>query len=120
MRFEYAQTFQQAADVIGNDIHRSGCYAQVAYRPYDAENRFLSKTEFVGRFSSARFGGIDPATVDAGALVDAPVDRNQYTLGVNYWIQHAMVWKFAYEINQELHGLDLHDNVLMSQFVWAF
>ena len=124
IRSEYAHNFQQAADIpgVGQNIHRDGVYSQVAYRPYDAANSFLSKTEFVYRFSATRFQGLDPAAVAAALpnTVDAPVDRNQHTIGVNYWFHHAMVLKFAYEINQELHGLNFRDNTFMSQFVWAF
>jgi hypothetical protein len=120
LRFEGAHMFQEAADVLGNNIHRSGCYAQAAYRPYDFTCTWLSKTEVVFRFSEARFLGIDPATVNTAALVDAPLDRNQYTVGINYWFHHAMVVKFAYEINQELGGINLHDNQFLTQFVWAF
>ena len=122
VRFEYANAFQQADAAIGQNISRSGLYAQVAYRPYEAANRFLSKTEFVYRYSMERFQGIDPTALDVTAFatpVDVPVDRDQHTIGVNYWFYHAMVLKFAYEINQE-RGLNLHDNLFMSQYVWAF
>ncbi len=122
VRFESAHNFQQAVDIIGRNIEREGMYTQLAYRPYDAANRFLAKTEFVYRFSTARFHGLDPAAVAAALpnTVDAPVDRNQHTIGINYWFYHAMVWKFAYEINEELHGLNFRDDMFLSQFVWAF
>ncbi len=41
--------------------------------------------------------------------MDAPVDRNQYTIGINYYFYAATILKFAYEINSELHQT-LHDN----------
>jgi len=65
VRFEYAHNFQEAADIIGQNIQRDGMYTQVAYRPYDADSRLVSKTEFVYRFSAARFHGLDPAAVAA-------------------------------------------------------
>jgi hypothetical protein len=51
--------------------------------------------------------------------MDAPVDRNQYTIGVNYYPYPATIFKIAYEINQELHK-DLKANVLFMQFATNF
>jgi hypothetical protein len=53
-------------------------------------------------------------------LVGVPVDRNQYTFGINYYFYPSMVLKFAYEINRELGGERLSDNVFLAQFAWAF
>src|SRR5262249_48665020 len=36
-RFEFADVYQQAASYIGNNIRRTGLYAQLAYRPRDCE-----------------------------------------------------------------------------------
>ena len=51
--------------------------------------------------------------------MDAPLDRNQYTLGVNYYLYASTVLKIAYEFNDELHRT-LKDNVFMMQFVTNF
>ena len=51
--------------------------------------------------------------------MDAPVDRNQYTIGLNYYLFPVTIFKFAYEINQELHR-DLKDNVFFMQFATNF
>ena len=58
-----------------------GMYAQLAYRDYQNKNPVLASIEVVGRFSLARFSGIDPAQIDLTAFAPgtAPVDRNQYT-----------------------------------------
>ena len=123
VRFEYAKMFQEADAFLGHNIDRRGLYTQVAYRPYDSPNRFLANTEFVFRFSEARFRGIDPAELDLTAFdtpVDAPIDRNQYTVGINYWFYPSLALKFAYEVNQETGPLDLNDNDFLCQLVWGF
>jgi hypothetical protein len=51
--------------------------------------------------------------------MNAPVDGNQYTIGVNYYFYASTVLKFAYEINTNLH-VNLHDNVFMAQFATNF
>jgi hypothetical protein len=51
--------------------------------------------------------------------VAAPVDRNQYTIGVNYYLYASSVFKIAYEINSELNK-SLRDNVFMLQFATNF
>ena len=109
--------------VIDQNIHRRGLYAQVAYRPNEAENRILRNLEIVYRYSMARFEGIDPNQLDPSAFagpVDVPVDRDQHTMGLNYYFYPAVVLKFAYEINTEIGPLKLNDNLFMAQFVWGF
>jgi hypothetical protein len=140
VRFEYADTFQRfplqppaAADQgdqaaegppppTNQHIRRRGFYAQVAYRPNDSSNFFLRNLEGVFRYSQARFHGIDPTTLDLTRFdspVAAPVDRDQYTFGVNYYFYSSLVMKVAYEINHE-RGTDLKDNVLLVQLAWGF
>ena len=48
-----------------------------------------------------------------------PVNRNQYTFGLNYYFYPSMRVMFAYEINQEPH-LNLQDDVFMARAIWAF
>jgi hypothetical protein len=122
-RFEYADLYQQAASFIGNNIRRRGLYAQIAYRPYHASHELLQKTEIVFRYSMARFHGIDPTLLDLGAFgspLDVPVDRNQYTIGLNYYFYPSMALRLAYEINRELGPVQLNDNAFLAQLVWAF
>jgi hypothetical protein len=124
LRFEYCQNNQEAETFIGNNIVRTGMYAQVAYRPFDALGRIAQNTELVYRYSNARFCGIDFGKLDLTAFadspVDAPVNRDQHTVGINYYFYPSMVLKFAYEINVESAGVNLHDNVFLAQFAWAF
>ncbi|MHB1423706.1 MAG: hypothetical protein ACYC3I_11035 [Gemmataceae bacterium] len=122
-RFEGSAMNQQAAAVIGQDIKRAGLYAQLAYRRYDLPNGFFQKLEFVARYSLERFQGIDPSQLDFTAFQNStyvPVDRNQYAFSVNYYFYPSGIVKFGYEINQELHGINLNDNLFYSQVVWAF
>jgi hypothetical protein len=122
-RFEGSAMNQQAAAVIGQDIKRAGLYAQLAYRRYDLPNGFFQKLEFVARYSLERFVGIDPTQLDFTTFQNStyvPVDRNQYAFSVNYYFYPSGIIKFGYEINQELHGINLNDNVFFSQVVWAF
>jgi hypothetical protein len=121
-RLEWTYMFEETTAFLEENIHRRGLYAQLAYRPYDTPNRYLQKTEFVFRYSRARFKGIDPNALDFTAFespVDAPVNRDQYTVGINYYVYPSLVFKFAYEVNKE-HGIDLHDDVFLAQLAWGF
>jgi hypothetical protein len=122
-RFEYAENYQQAASYIGNNIRRWGFYAQVAYRPYDIDVNYLKNLEVAVRYSRVWFNGIDPNQLDLTAFaspVDVPVNRDQWTIGVNYYFYPSMALRLAYEINHEFNGINLHDNVFLGQYVWAF
>jgi len=123
-RFEYGQNYERTRSFIGNSIERNGFYTQLAYRDYKSTRKHLQRLEYVARFSDARFRGIDQAAVASNVSsfatpMDAPLDRNQYTMGVNYYLFPATVFKLAYEINQELHH-DLKDNVVFMQFATNF
>ena len=124
LRFEYCQNFQEAQSFIGNNIVRTGLYGQVAYRPFDAASRIIQNFKVVYRYSSVRFNGIDFAGLGLTAFtdspVDAPVNRDQHTVGINYYFYPSMVMKLAYEVNVELAGVNLHDNVFLAQFAWGF
>src|SRR5262249_46299055 len=77
VRLEYAQLYQHARTFIGNNVRRQGMYAQVAYRPFDADCALLRNFEAAARFSYAQFNGIDLKRLDLGAFDDprdAPVD----------------------------------------------
>ena len=123
-RFEYGQNYERTRSFIGNSIERNGFYTQLAYRDYKSTRKHLQRLEYVFRYSDARFRGINQAAVASNVSsfatpMDAPVDRNQYTIGVNYYLFPATIFKFAYEINQELRH-DLKDNVLFMQFATNF
>jgi hypothetical protein len=121
-RFEYGNMFEKTQPFIGNNIRRNGFYAQLAYRNYASLNKYLQRLEGVVRFSDAYFKGIDQAKIDPttfGQPMDAPVNRNQYTVGLNYYFYASTVLKFAYEFNQEI-GRNFRDNLFMAQFATNF
>jgi hypothetical protein len=122
LRAEYGVNYQQAQSFLGNNIRREGLYAQVAYRPWDAGNQYLQKTEVVYRFSYVDFHGIDPTTLDLttfNTAVDVPIRRFQHEFGVNYWFSPRMAMRFAYQINDE-PGNQLHDNQFIAEFAWGW
>ena len=145
VRFEYANMYQRSPPLPGEEeagggaeeegegaevpeepaplrIRRRGFYFQVAYRPLDSAHQVLRNTEFVFRFGRVRFRGIHPDDLELHEFrspVDVPVDRNQYTFGINYYFYPSLVWRVAYQINQE-RGIDLNDNVFLTQLAWGF
>jgi hypothetical protein len=121
-RFEYGETFQQAADFLGTNIRRKGFYGQVAYRPRECTNRYLASTELVYRYSYVDFRGIDPAALRLTTFstpIDVPVRRQQNEFGINYYFYPRMVLKVAYQINDE-PGFHLHDNQFITEFAWGW
>jgi hypothetical protein len=121
-RFEYGNSYENTKAFIGNNQQREGLYAQVAYRNYNSLNQHLQRLEFVGRFSNAFIHGVNLTAQQLAAfspLQNAPVDGNQYTIGINYYLYASTILKFAYEINSDLHT-NLHDNVFMMQFATNF
>jgi hypothetical protein len=118
-RFEYANTRQQAP---GLPIHRQGLYAQIAYRPYHLPNGFCQKLEGVFRFDYVQFQGIDLAKTGLafGSREAIPVDRNRYTMGLNYYLYDSLIIKFDFEINQERRFPSLHDSGFIAQVAWGF
>ncbi len=123
IRFEYAQTYQQGQGTIGANIQRHGLFGQIAYRPLTLPNGPLQKTEVAFRYSQTRFQGIDTTRLDAAAFassLDVPTNRNQFTVGVNYYFYASLVLRVAYEINRELGITKFSDDQILGQLVWAF
>lgn len=121
-RFEYGESYTNTRNYIQNNIRRQGMYAQIAYRNYASLYQHVQRLEYVFRFSDAFYHGIDQAKLDLTAyspLTAAPIDTNQYTFGINYYVYASSIIKVAYEINSQLHR-DLHDNVFMMQFATNF
>jgi hypothetical protein len=121
-RWEGGQQYDRTHRFIGSNLNRVGMYAQLAYRNYASLHKHIQRLEYVFRFSDAFFHGINPNKVDLttySPLSTAPLDRNQYTLGINYYLYPSSFFKFAYEINSELRR-NLHDNVFMMQFSTNF
>ncbi len=123
-RFEYGNNYEYTKTFIGDNIDRTGFYTQVAYRDYQSLKKHKQRLEYVFRYSETMFHGINQAQAAAnassfGTPMNVPVDRNQYTIGVNYYFNASTVLKFAYEINSEIHK-SLHDNLFMVQFATNF
>ena len=121
-RFEYGQTYERTKPFIGTNIDRTGLYTQAAYRNYQSLYKHLQRLEYVFRYSDASFHGINQATIDKTAFSapqNVPVNRNQYTLGLNYYLYASSILKFAYEMNSETHR-SLRDDVFMMQFATNF
>jgi hypothetical protein len=102
-------------------------YVQLAYRPALSRNNFLSKLEFVGRYS-----GIDLTEVeehgeesqlklsgtsslllspDEEEEVHAEGDRTQWAFGINYWISWRSALKFSYQVtnnDETVPGFFIH------------
>lgn len=122
VRAEYGRVFQQAATFLGANIRREGFYAQVAYRPRDAANRYLQNVELVYRYAYVDFPGIDANELDLTTFstpVDVPIRRQQNEVGINYWFSPRMVLKGAYQINDE-PGFHLHDNQFITELAWGW
>lgn len=119
LRFEYANVDQQAP---GGPIDRQGLYAQVAYRPYDSSSFFWQRMEGVFRYDYVDFDGIDLAATGLafGGRERIPIDRNRYTVGVNYYPYPSMIIKFAYEVLDETDVVELRDNGFLAQLTWGF
>jgi hypothetical protein len=123
-RFEYGNNYQYTKSFIGNNTDREGLYAQLAYRNYQSLNKHKQRLEYVFRYSETMFHGINQTLAAEnvslfGSPLNVPVDRNQYTIGINYYLYASTVLKFAYEINSEVHQ-SLHDNLFMVQFATNF
>jgi len=131
-RFEYGAMYQQAPSSVvdantnttipQSNIRRDGLYAQIAYRPWDARNKYLQRTEFVYRFSWAEFHGIDPNALVISSYptpIDAPIRRYQNEFGINYYFYQRMMLKVAYQINTE-PGNPQRDNQFMTELAWGW
>jgi hypothetical protein len=122
-RFELAKTDQQTS---AQPIHRFGFYAQLAYRQYNSPNHILQKIESVFRFDHTQFDGINvqQTGINFGGYewiyARMPLDRNRYTLGLNYWFTPSLALKLALEFYNELGVPSLRDNGFIGQITWGW
>jgi hypothetical protein len=122
-RFEMAHMDQNTPS---KPIHRQGLYGQVAYRQYNNPIPFFQKLEGVFRFDRVQFDGINIAQtgINFGGIgfpyARMPLDRNRYTLGVNYWFYPSLALELAIEWYDELGIPSLRDNGFIGQLVWGF
>lgn len=68
------------------------------------------------------FRGIDLAEtgLDFGGRERMPLDRSRYTMGLNYYFYPSLIFKVAYEINDELRFRELRDNGFLAQLTWGW
>jgi hypothetical protein len=118
-RFEYAQVNQQAPEA---PITRRGFYTQIAYRAFDCPTVVLSRLEGVLRYDWVNFSGINLAATGLafGGRENVPIDRSRYTVGLNYYPYPSLIFKVAYEINEELNFRRFRDNGFLAQVSWGW
>ncbi len=100
-------------DPLTFDNKRNGWYVQGAYRPTLSnamlgKNIELKNVEFVFRYDQLRNSGPRPL----GA------DHDQFTMGLDYWIQPNIVWKTAFT-HDNVRG-DKDENGFYMQFAIGF
>ena len=86
---------------------RDGWYVQAAYRPTQVEGRIFDRVkiknlEFVLRYDQV----LEPGPGRLG------IDRDQLTLGIDYWILPSVVLKAAY-VFDDAHGADDADGFFL-------
>jgi hypothetical protein len=118
LRSEYGNNYEYTKSFIGDNIDRKGFHTQIAYRDYQSLKKHKQRLEYVFRYSEIHVQRIQSSrSCSERKLVrspmNVPVDRNQYTIGVNYYFNASTILKFAYEINSEVHK-SLHDNLSWS------
>ncbi len=86
-QYTWLQVDNPGIGVLNYENISSAWYVQLAYQPYYLESSFLQNLEFVVRY--------DQLDLPEGAELN--VDKNRIAGGVNYWINHSTVVKFAYE-----------------------
>jgi hypothetical protein len=79
------------------DNDRNGGYAEVAYRPIDAPERFLRDFEFALRY--------DRLDIPSGAPGGGT--QEQWTPGIDYWITPRTVLKVAYTFDESGQDADM-------------
>jgi hypothetical protein len=124
-RFELAKMNQQTP-APAPSIERFGFYAQLAYRQYNNPNPILQKLEGVFRYDHVQFRGINlmQTGISFGGYelpyARMPLDRNRYTVGLNYWFYSSLALKLAMEFYEELGVPSLRDDGFIGQLVWGF
>jgi len=73
-------------DYLNYENNSNASYAQIAYQPYNVGSEFLQDFEFVVRYDQINL----PEASTFG------IDQSRITGGLNYWLNHSSVLKFAY------------------------
>lgn len=86
-------------------------YAQAAYQPYNVSAEFLQDFEFVARYDQ----------IDLPSGSEFGLDQSRITGGINYWINHSSVLKFAYQSTTSKYDEgDVTDNGFTLQMSMGF
>ena len=73
---------------------RNGGYVQLCYRPSQFDNKIIKNLEFVSRYDR----------LTSSHSVPGGDTEDRVTLGVDYWITPAIVFKTAYEFDEKKVG----------------
>jgi hypothetical protein len=122
VRAEYGSAYQQVGSFQRAPIRRQGFYAQVAYRPWEVPCKYVQNLEFVYRYSYVTFPGLNTGELDLttfGTPMDVPLRRQQNEFGINYYFYPRMVFKLAYQVNDE-PTFHLHDNQFLAELAWGW
>ena len=82
-------------------------YAQLAYQPSGASSPFLKNIELVGRY--------DQLDLPKEAAIN--IDQKRIALGLNYWLNHSSIFKFAFESVTSEHE---DEKETESKFIFQF
>lgn len=92
--FEMARVRQETRSA---PIRRFGMYAQAAYRNFDSRHPVVEKLEYVARYENVDFKGIPTSAANANNALD----RNRYSLGVNFYPYPSLIYKLHYIFDEE-------------------
>ena len=85
-QFTWLNVDNPGIDHLNYENNSTAWYAQLAYQPYYVESSFLQNLEFVVRYDQ----------IDLPKEAELNTDQNRITVGLNYWLSHSTVLKFAY------------------------
>ena len=72
--------------LLNYENNSTAWYAQLAYQPYYLESSFFKNLEFVARYDQ----------INLPQEAELNTDQKRITVGLNYWLNHSTVVKFAY------------------------
>ncbi|MFQ5853038.1 MAG: hypothetical protein ACE5JU_20965 [Candidatus Binatia bacterium] len=123
LRFEWVrQKIDDAVYTVDDeafafDNEKKGWYVQIAYRPTLLAIPILENLEGVFRYTRLDWAEGTPLEEEEPG---EGVDREQFSIGLNYWLMPSAVVKIAYNINDNLDGAAGEDNLLVIQVAYGF
>ena len=85
-QFTWLHVDNPGIDHLNYENNSTAWYAQLAYQPYYVESSFIKNLELVARYDQ----------LDLPKEAELNTDQNRITVGLNYWLNHSTVFKFAY------------------------